>query len=230
MRPRLAALLLACTLTSTAAAEGFDLGHFAIAVHDALAADKAGAWRDVPWQEDADAALAGSARTGKPLFVFVFITVDGRLAGETGPQCCFGGRATRGTSLSDQRVIDRLRRDFVCLALDCKAMGFPAAMPGLRLCQQVYEGWADPTKGFSAACVLTPDGRHLMGTSGAGTIARYRESICYDPAKYARFLAESLDRATRWAAADATGRAAIGGEVWRSVLATNTADGFAARE
>lgn len=228
MRQILATLVL-LLLTPFAHAQSFDPAHFAFELRRALAGDAAGAWRSIPWQTDAQAALAVSQRTGRPLFVFVFITVDACLPGESGTQVCLGGRATRGTSLSDPAVIERLRRGFVCLALDPKRGGFPASLPGLALCRSVYERCADPTKGFSAACVLTPDGAHLMGTSGAGTIPRYRESICYDPAKYARFLDESAVRARGWQlAVGPAERGEVAAAVWRSAVATGTPEGFAA--
>jgi hypothetical protein len=168
-----------------------------------------------------------SPRRGAPgLFVFVFITVDAYLPGEHGTQVCPGGRATRGTCLADPEVIARLSRDFVCLALDAKRDGFPASLPGLGLCAWVYRTCADPARGFSASCVLTADGQRLLGTSGAGTVATYRTSICYHPEKFARFLDESRERAARWRVGDAHARAEIAREVWNSVVATGTPSGF----
>jgi hypothetical protein len=231
MRRLLAVLLLALPVLQAAAETvpaGFDWLRFAGEYQRAMRGDEAGAWKRIPWRTDAADAAAEARRTGKPLFVFVFITIPCR--GGTGTQTCPGGRATRGTSLSDPAVIAQLQRDYVCLALDCKRSGFPSSMPGLELCERVYRTYADPDKGFSASCVLTPDGRHLLGTSGAGTVATYRTSICYDPLKFSRFLAESADRAARWQRADAAGRSDLEGEVRKSVIATGTESGFAERK
>jgi hypothetical protein len=224
-------LLLALTASWSAAADripaGFDWLDFGKEFQRAMRGDAAGEWKRIPWCGDAAEAAAEARRTGKPLFVFVYITVDAYLPGEGGTQVCPGGRATRGTSLADAPVIGRLQKDFVCLALDCKRSGFPASMPGLQLCEWVYRTYANPEKGFSASCVLTPDGQHLLGTSGAGTVATYRTSICYHPEKFARFLDESEDRARRWAEAEPATKEDLEREVWASVLATGTPDGFA---
>jgi hypothetical protein len=233
MRRLLRVLLLAVCVAWISAADqvpaGFDWLRFAREFQRAMRGDAAGEWKKIPWCGSAAEASAEARRTGKPLFVFVYITVDAYLPGENGTQVCPGGRATRGTSLSDATVIERLRKDYVCLALDCKRTGFPSSMPGLRLCEWVYRSFANPDKGFSASCVLSPDGQRLLGTSGAGTVATYQTSICYDPRKFARFLDESADRARRWAMADATARKALEQEAWSSVVATGTPDGFAKR-
>jgi hypothetical protein len=216
---RLFRVLLLVTSAALASAEavpsGFDWSRFAIEFQRAIRGDAAGAWRKVPWCANAAEATTEAARTGKPLFVFVHVSVDAYLPCEHGTQICPGGRATRGTSLSDPAVIARLQRDFVCLALDCGRSGFPASMPGLKPCEQVYRTYVIPGKGFSASCVLSPDGRQLLGTSGVGTVATYQTSTCYDPAKFARFLDESADRAARWARADSRARKEFDRESWR---------------
>jgi hypothetical protein len=233
MRRLLAVLLLALSAAWTPAADqvpaGFDWLDFAKEFQRAMRGDAAGEWTRIPWCGSAAEASAEARRTGKPLFVFAYITVDAYLPGEHGTQVCPGGRATRGTSLSDAAVIERLKKDYVCLALDCKRSGFPASMPGLQLCEQVYRNYANPDKGFSASCVLTPDGQQLLGTSGAGTVATYKTSICYDPAKFARFLDESGERGQRWSRADAAARKRLEQEIWSSVMATGTPDGFASK-
>src|SRR4051812_12647681 len=104
MRRALLILLLALCATGASAAvavaPGFDWARFAGDFRRAMAADAAGAGRRAPGRRDAADAAAEARRTGKPLFVFVFITMDAYLPGEHGTQVCPGGRATRGTSLS----------------------------------------------------------------------------------------------------------------------------------
>lgn len=200
----------------------FDLGHFLMSARSALDREAAGTWRTIQWQRDAATALATATRTGKPILVFVYITVDAYLPGESGTQVCLGGRATRGAVLSDAAVIAALRDHFVCLHINCKTGGFPEVLPGLNLCREAYRRYADPEAGFSTSCVLTPDGCHLLGTSGIGSIPTYRSSACYDPVKYRRFLEESSERGQRWKRSNSAGRKSISGEVLLAAIAASS--------
>ena len=218
------ALLCCFAAALTAGDQPFDLGHFLATARSALDREAVGIWQTIPWQRDAPTALDAARRSGKPILVFVYITVAAYLPGESGTQVCLGGRATRGTALSNTAVIATLRDRFVCLSINCKMDGFPKALPGLDLCRDIYHRYADPEAGFSTSCVLTPDGGHPLGCSGIGSIPTYRTSACYDPVKYHRFLDESIERGQRWRRADHIGQKAISSEVLLAALLASTGE------
>jgi hypothetical protein len=100
-----------------------------------------------------------------------------------------GGRMARGSSLSDDRVIDKLNRDFIAVDNNVSDMGFPANTPALQPWQNWFEKHPrNASNGFTTSVVMTPDGKMPLGTSGSGYIDEWANSICYDPAKYYDFL------------------------------------------
>src|SRR5271154_6950797 len=106
-----------------------------------------------------------------------------------------GGRMARGSSLSDDRVIEKLNKDFIAVDNNVTDMGFPANTPAL----QPWQNWfnkhpRNAQNGFTTSVVITPDGKIPLGTSGSGYIDEFATSICYDPAKYYDFLQGSQGR------------------------------------
>ena len=94
----------------------------------------------------------------------------------------------RGSSLSDQNVIDELNKNFVAVNLNITEQGFPG-LPGLYGWQRAYQlRMARHQEGFTTSVVLTPDGKMSLGTSGTGFISERYTSTCYVPEKYLDFL------------------------------------------
>jgi hypothetical protein len=101
----------------------------------------------------------------------------------------------RGSSLSDDRVIDKINRNFIAVDNNISDQGWPANAPGLN----PWHRWLDShpsysQNGFTTSVVLSPDGRTSLGTSGSGHISEWHTSICYDPQKYFAFLDGSLNK------------------------------------
>jgi len=104
----------------------------------------------------------------------------------------------RGSSLSDNRVIEAINRDFIAVDNNISDQGWPANTPAL----EPWHMWLDnhPTNtrnGFTTSVVTTPDGRVALGTSGSGYIAEWHTSVCYDPQKYFGFLQGGLEKYRR---------------------------------
>jgi hypothetical protein len=100
-----------------------------------------------------------------------------------------GGRMARGSSLSDDQVINKLNHEFIAVDNNISDQGWPANTPAL----DQWHNWLDnhPSyahNGFTTSVVISPDGRMALGTSGSGHVAEWHTSICYDPAKYFGFL------------------------------------------
>jgi hypothetical protein len=95
----------------------------------------------------------------------------------------------RGSSLSDDRVIDEINKNFIAVDNNISDQGWPANTPAL----QPWMNWlsnhpGNAHNGFTTSVVITPNGKMALGTSGSGYIAEWHSSICYDPDKYLGFL------------------------------------------
>lgn len=95
----------------------------------------------------------------------------------------------RGSSLSDDRVINEINRNFIAVDNNISDQGWPANTPALT----PWHRWLDmhpgnATNGFTTSVVMSPDGTVALGTSGSGHISEWHTSICYDPDKYLGFL------------------------------------------
>jgi hypothetical protein len=106
-----------------------------------------------------------------------------------------GGRMARGSSLSDNRVIDYINKNFIALDDNISDVGFPPNTPALA----PWGRWlqrheANTRNGFTTSVVMTPDGNMPLGTSGSGYISEWHTSICYNADKYLMFLQDALKR------------------------------------
>ncbi len=100
---------------------------------------------------------------------------------------------TRGSSLSDPKVIERINRDFVPLEFNV-TRGFPEQFPGLKLWEKAYERKFKSLLGFTTTVILSPDGQRPLGTAGMGYKWQFDSSASYRPDKYLLFLDQSLAR------------------------------------
>jgi hypothetical protein len=100
-----------------------------------------------------------------------------------------GGRMARGSSLSDDRVINQINQNFIAVDNNISDLGWPANTPALMPWQRWLSTHPNNAKnGFTTSVVVTPDGSMPLGTSGSGYVAEWHTSICYDPDKYLGFL------------------------------------------
>jgi hypothetical protein len=95
----------------------------------------------------------------------------------------------RGSSLSDDRVINEINSNFIAVDNNISDQGWPANTPALM----PWENWLNnhqqnARSGFTTSVVISPDGGMALGTSGSGYVAEWHTSICYDPDKYLGFL------------------------------------------
>jgi hypothetical protein len=95
----------------------------------------------------------------------------------------------RGSSLSDDRVINEINNNFIAVDNNISDQGWPANTPALT----PWENWLNThpknsQNGFTTSVVISPDGRMALGTSGSGYVSEWHTSICYDPDKYLGFL------------------------------------------
>jgi len=95
----------------------------------------------------------------------------------------------RGSSLSDDRVIDEVNKNFIAVDNNISDQGWPADTPAL----EPWERWlslhpGNAHNGFTTSVVMSPNGTMALGTSGSGYIGEWHTSICYDPDKYLGFL------------------------------------------
>ncbi len=129
-------------------------------------------------------------------------------------------RLTRGSSLSDGKVIAKINKEFVALEINITDDGFPKELPGLALWQKAYENDKKLAFGFATTVALSPDGRFPLGTSGCVHLPHWDSTIGYEPAKFLAYLGECLDRHTRARAiAEDTSKPAEGREADRKKLA-----------
>jgi hypothetical protein len=106
-----------------------------------------------------------------------------------------GGRMARGSSLSDDRVINEINTNFIAVDSNISDQGWPANTPALA----PWERWlgnhpGNSRNGFTTSVVMSPDGAMALGTSGSGYISEWHSSICYDPDKYLGFLNGALSK------------------------------------
>ena len=136
------------------------------AVAEAVAACETGAWREIAWREDADAALAEAGASGKPLLVFVYKTLEAD-AGDGEPLVCLGAQITRGTAYADEGVRSAIEEGFVPLQVDIAGDELPEALSALRFLERAHAGrdGRGLPPGFSVSAVLSPDGEAVLATS-----------------------------------------------------------------
>jgi len=106
-------------------------------------------------------------------------------------------RLTRGSSLSDAKIIAKISKEFVALEINITDAGFPAELPGLGMWEKAYEKDQKLKFGFATTVALSPDGRLPLGTSGCVHLPHWNNTIGYDPSKFLPYLDECLDRHAR---------------------------------
>ncbi len=104
----------------------------------------------------------------------------------------------RGSSLSDNKVIEEINRDFIAVDNNISDQGWPANTPGLEPWHMWLDNHPNNTRnGFTTSVVLSSDGQMALGTSGSGHIDEWHTSVCYDPQKYFGFLQAGLEKYRR---------------------------------
>ena len=101
----------------------------------------------------------------------------------------------RGSSLSDDQVINEINKDFIAVDNNISDQGWPANTPALM----PWQNWLsnhpkNAQNGFTTSVVLSPDGMMALGTSGSGYVSEWHTSTCYDPRKYEGFLEGALEK------------------------------------
>lgn len=104
---------------------------------------------------------------------------------------------TRGSSLSDAKVIDYINANFIPVELNLSRTGFPKQLPGLKLWERAYKKDWRYRQAFATSVVLSPDGRCPLGTSGSGHRNEFASAANYHPEMYLSFLTASKSRADR---------------------------------
>jgi hypothetical protein len=106
-------------------------------------------------------------------------------------------RLTRGSSLSDGKIIARINKEFVTIEINITDDGFPKELPGLGMWQKAYENDKKLKFGFATTVALSPDGRFPLGTSGCVHLPHWQNTIGYEPSRFLPYLDECLDRHAR---------------------------------
>jgi hypothetical protein len=114
-----------------------------------------------------------------------------------------GGRLARGSSLSDEKVIDLLNKEFVVLDLNVTDGAWPKELPGLNRWEAAWRSDWRYQYAFTTQVVVSPDGTRALGTAGCGHEADYETAIQYHPDRYLPFLQETLERSRRLGAIEA---------------------------
>lgn len=104
---------------------------------------------------------------------------------------------TRGSSLSDDAVIEKVNKYFIAVEINITDQGFPKDVDGLKPWENAFSKDQKFEFGFTTSVVIGPGGKGAFGTSGCGHKEDYEESASYHPDKYLKFLADSLDRYAR---------------------------------
>ena len=106
----------------------------------------------------------------------------------------------RGSSLSDNNVINELNRDFIAIDDNITLQGWPD-MPALAPWKRWFDKHSDSDgvhrNGFTTSVIVTPDGKMALGTSGSGYVSELQTSVCYRPDKYYDFLRTTRQRYDR---------------------------------
>lgn len=101
---------------------------------------------------------------------------------------------TRGSSLSDEKVIETVGRDFVAVEINITESGFPQEAPALKLWEKAFAKDRRYRFGFATSVVIGPGGSMPFGTSGCGHSGEWEISANYHPDRYLKFLEESFGR------------------------------------
>ncbi len=100
---------------------------------------------------------------------------------------------TRGSSLSDEKVIALLNQRFIPIELNITDQGFPE-VAGLKAWQRAFDKFKWSKTAFATSVVLTPDGAAPIGSSGSGFAWEWKTATNYHADLYFKFLTEALGR------------------------------------
>lgn len=107
---------------------------------------------------------------------------------------------TRGSSLSDEKIIQLINEKFVAVNLNLSNQDFPsdlkALAPWQKALSQVRRKSPPKERGFSTTVILTSDGQKVISTSGSGFHTRFKEALNYKPDEYLAFLRQASKRAS----------------------------------
>ena len=101
---------------------------------------------------------------------------------------------TRGSSLSDDRVIAYINQNYIPIEVNITDSGFPDDVPALRVWQRAFKGFWQSKFAFATSVAITPDGSLPLGSSGSGFKREWQTAINYHPDLYLGFLKDSLSR------------------------------------
>jgi hypothetical protein len=104
---------------------------------------------------------------------------------------------TRGSSLSDEQVIEKVNKEFVAVEINITDQGFPKDVEGLKPWENAFNKDPRYEVAFTTSVVIGPGGKSAFGTAGCGHKEDWKDSASYHPEKYIRFLEASLDRYSR---------------------------------
>jgi hypothetical protein len=103
----------------------------------------------------------------------------------------------RAVSLSNPIVQAKITKSFIPLkvAIDYGSQKFPLDWPAVKNWQNSYFWMGGPkTTGITACCVVSPDLRIQLATTGSAFVWEMFDAIAYDPKKFADMLDRSLER------------------------------------
>ena len=107
---------------------------------------------------------------------------------------------TRGSSLSDEKIIQLINEKFVAVNLNLSNEAFPSELKALAPWQkalaQVRKKSPPKERGFSTTVILTSDAQKVLATSGAGYHTRFKDALNYKSGDYLTFLRQASKRAT----------------------------------
>ncbi|HYF49329.1 MAG TPA: hypothetical protein VEJ63_07985 [Planctomycetota bacterium] len=104
----------------------------------------------------------------------------------------------RGSVLSDKKVAEVIKKDFVLYELNVTEEGFPEDVPALKPWETAYKKQWLYKMAFATSAVISPDGQKFFGSSGSGFAEEAEISPNYNPDLFIECLGESRKRYDRW--------------------------------
>lgn len=148
-------------------------------------------WKAIPWEHDPAAAVKRAAEEHKPILTAMVVSEYGRTGA---PRCCLGGRLFMSGALSDPKVIEEIKRDFVPLFINLTEQSLPSEMPALNPWNPPIGKYAEFSKAFATSVVADASGTEFYGHSGRSYPPEYEPGGRYRNDSYLAFLLESAAR------------------------------------
>ena len=191
----IAVLLLPFTVGAFAmplmAGDKWDQGRAKSMVAKVLEIEKEGSlpWNRIPWRIRVQSALNESRGTGKPLFIFFFVSQPGP---PTEP-CCLEGRLLRTLALTDPKVIEVLKTQFIPMKIRLKrGEEYPVEWPALKHWATAFK--FSNERGFAGCSVISPDLTTEFGNSGSARVLDLLDSPAFDPEGMLGMLNRAMGR------------------------------------